>query len=62
MPPKKDKRTDKEKDADGNEGQMVSDPRFAAVHYDPRFQRFPKAKTKVKIDERFAGTLQHRTI
>lgn len=36
-------------------GGMVADSRFAAVHYDPRFQRFPKAKSKVEIDERFAG-------
>ena len=37
------------------EGKLVTDSRFAAVHYDPRFQRFPKAKAKVEIDERFAG-------
>ncbi len=36
-------------------GKVVTDSRFAAVHYDPRFQRFPKAKAKVEIDERFAG-------
>ncbi len=39
------------------EGKLVTDSRFAAVHYDPRFQRFPKAKGKVEIDERFAGEL-----
>lgn len=36
-------------------GKVVKDPRFAAVHSDPRFQRFPKAKAKVEVDERFAG-------
>jgi hypothetical protein len=36
-------------------GKEVTDDRFAAVHYDPRFQRFPKAKAKVEVDERFAG-------
>ncbi|PRW59387.1 Pre-rRNA-processing esf1 [Chlorella sorokiniana] len=36
-------------------GKVVTDSRFAAVHHDPRFQRFPKAKAKVEIDERFAG-------
>ena len=36
-------------------GKVVTDSRFAAVHYDPRFQRFPRAKRKVEIDERFAG-------
>lgn len=39
----------------GNGGKVVTDNRFAAVHYDPRFQRFPKSKAKVEIDERFAG-------
>jgi hypothetical protein len=37
------------------ESKLVTDSRFAAVHHDPRFQRFPKAKAKVEIDERFAG-------
>jgi hypothetical protein len=34
------------------------DPRFAKMHSDPRFQRFPKKKGKVEIDSRFAGGLQ----
>lgn len=38
------------KDAKGG-----GDSRFAAVHSDPRFQRFPRAKAKVEIDERFEG-------
>ncbi|KAI3438627.1 hypothetical protein D9Q98_001049 [Chlorella vulgaris] len=37
------------------QGKVVTDARFAAVHHDPRFQRFPRAKAKVEIDERFAG-------
>ncbi|GAB4817011.1 hypothetical protein N2152v2_004057 [Parachlorella kessleri] len=37
------------------QGKLVTDSRFAAVHHDPRFQRFPKAKAKVEIDERFSG-------
>ncbi len=41
-----------------NAGQIISDPRFAAVHSDPRFQRFPKTQRKVDIDERFASALR----
>lgn len=33
----------------------VQDSRFARLHTDPRFQRFPSAKNKVKVDERFRG-------
>ena len=36
-------------------GQGVVDERFAAAQTDPRFHRFPKAKNKVEIDQRFAG-------
>lgn len=38
-------------------GKVVADDRFAAVHYDPRFQRFPKANSKVTVDARFKGAL-----
>ena len=41
--------------AKGGGGALITDPRFAAVHSDPRFQRFPKANRNVEIDERFAG-------
>ncbi|CAL1394356.1 unnamed protein product [Linum trigynum] len=34
-------------------GEMVSDPRFAMAHTDPRFQKVPQRKTKVAIDSRF---------
>lgn len=36
-------------------GPPVTDARFEAVQWDPRFQRFPKAKRHVEIDKRFAG-------
>lgn len=46
---------------DGLEGgpasKASSDKRFAAMYTDPRFQRFPKQRAKVAIDERFAGAL-----
>ena len=32
------------------------DARFAAVHTDPRFQRFPRKQRHVEIDKRFAGS------
>ena len=35
----------------------AADPRFAAVQYDPRFQRFPKNNSKVQVDDRFKGKL-----
>ncbi|KAL9269154.1 Pre-rRNA-processing protein esf1-like protein [Drosera capensis] len=33
--------------------EAITDPRFAKVHSDPRFQRLPTKKTKVAIDSRF---------
>ena len=33
----------------------VSDPRFAKLHTDPRFQRQPKKDQKVAVDKRFAA-------
>ena len=33
---------------------VVSDPRFAHVHTDPRFQRLPKQQRTVKVDSRFS--------
>lgn len=35
------------------------DPRFAAAHTDPRFERFPDRRRTVKIDPRFAGILDN---
>ncbi|KAL3137794.1 hypothetical protein ABBQ38_005051 [Trebouxia sp. C0009 RCD-2024] len=49
-------------------GPPVTDPRFEAVQWDPRFQRFPKANRHVEIDKRFEGMFknpefqQHSTV
>lgn len=49
-------------------GPPVTDARFEAVQWDPRFQRFPKAKRHVEIDKRFEGMFknpefqQHSTV
>lgn len=37
------------------QGQVVTDPRFAKLHTDARFQIFPNKQRKVEIDERFKG-------
>lgn len=34
---------------------VVSDDRFAKIHTDPRFKKFPKKTDKVEIDDRFAS-------
>uniref|UniRef100_A0A1D2AGV6 Uncharacterized protein n=2 Tax=Auxenochlorella protothecoides TaxID=3075 RepID=A0A1D2AGV6_AUXPR len=39
----------------GKADNQEMDDRFAAVSTDPRFRRFPKKESKVKIDDRFAG-------
>ncbi|KAK0604130.1 hypothetical protein LWI29_012320 [Acer saccharum] len=50
----KNKNQNKSRDgADGDEKEIITDPRFASVHSDPRFQRVPKRKSKVAIDSRF---------
>ena len=36
-------------------GSVISDPRFARLHTDARFQVFPNKQRKVEIDERFKG-------
>ena len=36
-----------------------ADERFKAIAYDPRFQRFPKAKSKVKVDDRFKDMFEN---
>ena len=38
-------------------GKKPADERFAAVAFDPRFQRFPKAQSKLEVDDRFKGRL-----
>lgn len=41
-----------------NKHGVVTDERFASVHFDPRFQRVPKKESKVQIDSRFARMLK----
>jgi len=36
-------------------GKVITDPRFARVHTDARFQVFPNKQRTVEIDERFQG-------
>jgi hypothetical protein len=36
-------------------GEAAADPRFAAMHSDPRFARFPRNNKQLEIDERFSG-------
>lgn len=42
-----------EKKNNGSFQKVITDPRFASVHSDPRFQNPPKHKSKVTIDSRF---------
>ncbi|KAM5546862.1 pre-rRNA-processing protein esf1 [Rosa sericea] len=44
------KKNRKNKKEDNN---IITDPRFASVHWDPRFKNAPKHKAKVEIDDRF---------
>jgi NUC153 domain len=37
----------------------VTDERFSALHWDPRFSRVPKRATKLAVDERFRNSLKH---
>ena len=39
---------------------VVTDPRFARMHHDPRFRKFPNNTGKVEIDDRFKGTPEPR--
>ncbi|XP_068657127.1 pre-rRNA-processing protein esf1 [Aristolochia californica] len=39
--------------SDNSGDNVITDPRFADVHHDPRFQRMTKQKVKVAIDDRF---------
>ncbi|KAL5752419.1 hypothetical protein ACOSP7_022605 [Xanthoceras sorbifolium] len=61
-PKNKNKTNTKSEDnasADGRGGgngdyrEIITDPRFASVHSDPRFQKAPKRNSKVAIDSRF---------
>ena len=40
-------------DSDG----IIKDARFAKLHTDPRFRKFPKDKGRVVVDERFKGAI-----
>lgn len=40
------------------DGEIISDPRFARVHYDPRFKQISKKSSKIKIDSRFSAVLK----
>ncbi|TQD80981.1 hypothetical protein C1H46_033461 [Malus baccata] len=41
------------KESKGDDENIIADPRFSSVHWDPRFQNVPKHKAKVEIDSRF---------
>lgn len=49
------KMKEKDKSKNKNRHGEEKDTRFAAIETDPRFHRFPRSKTKVQVDERFAG-------
>ena len=38
-----------------DKGKVVTDPRFARMHTDARFQVIPRKQRKVQLDERFQG-------
>ncbi len=48
-------KTSKHEKKQSQRGPAVIDARFEAAQWDPRFQRFPKAKRHVEIDKRFEG-------
>ncbi|DBA93140.1 TPA: hypothetical protein ACH3X2_003452 [Trebouxia sp. C0005] len=61
-------KTSKQEKKPSQRGPTVTDTRFEAAQWDPRFQRFPKAKRHVEIDKRFEGMFskpefqQHSTV
>lgn len=57
---RKKKRTGKKRDSEDERGATVTDGRFAHIHHDPRFERLPSKKTKVAVDERFAGVFEEK--
>jgi hypothetical protein len=40
---------------------IIQDERFAKLHFDPRFQKIPKTKRKIKIDKRFKRMFTDRS-
>ena len=57
---RKKKRTGKKRGSEDERGATVTDGRFAHIHHDPRFERLPSKKTKVAVDERFAGVFEDK--
>ncbi|CAI9110986.1 OLC1v1011112C1 [Oldenlandia corymbosa var. corymbosa] len=51
----KNKKRKPKSDNGGKDGKLITDPRFASVHSDPRFREPPKHKSKVTIDSRFSS-------
>lgn len=43
----------KNKKNKGEDKNIITDPRFVSVNWDPRFKNVPKHKAKVEIDDRF---------
>ncbi len=54
----KDKKNKGQRGGGQLEQGIVTDPRFARMHNDPRFRKFPKNANKVEIDERFKGMMR----
>ncbi|KAG2408827.1 uncharacterized protein HKW66_Vig0036490 [Vigna angularis] len=44
-----------------SDGKVISDPRYAKAHTDPRFREAPKRETKVGIDSRFNRMFTHKS-
>ena len=63
-PPKNKKPAPRAGDAGGGGEKPAprapDDPRFARIATDPRFARFPKAKGRVEVDDRFKGEIWMR--
>ena len=56
---KKERKGKKRSSTEGGSS-TVTDGRFAHIHHDPRFERLPSKKTKVAVDERFAGVFEEK--
>ncbi|KAL6008169.1 hypothetical protein ACLOJK_033675 [Asimina triloba] len=54
------KKQEKRSSSSKSGGNLITDPRFSAVHSDPRFQRLPKHHSKVTIDSRFRSVFSHK--
>jgi hypothetical protein len=56
----KKRRKGKKRPVADDSDSTVTDGRFAHIHHDPRFERLPSKKTKVAVDERFAGVFEEK--